>query len=384
LLKDYQLDRSRSTLGRLLNTGRRLRELVDRVVVIGSGSVYLAARALFDSCCHPFHNELSRADRGGWPRMFFDGQTVDNDATQGLLDLLGHAHGNAVVGSSLEHAPLSIDERWALVLLSAPGDGLATALAFDQYYSSLCQSHGAVFNDRQAANHLQAARVAELVIPVTGTTDPLADLPRRVPFAESYDAPAGLDPRFGLFSAWGLLPAAILGLDLVALLNGARAMTDRFEDAEPGNNPALQLAGIAHLFEQRGMSPKFRTSPVRGLESTVRWAAELDNTLHQRSPTVGNGAAAFTTQMIVDHVRRDRLRVGPSIAEHINTKSVAEPLDALVGRSWPELLVEVEAKSRLKEDQTPTVDLHLPRMDEPSMGQLLQLLMLASVVKNRL
>jgi glucose-6-phosphate isomerase len=37
-----------------------------------------------------------------------------------------------------------------------------------------------------------------------------------------------------------------------------------------------------------------------------------------------------------------------------------------------------------REDGRPTADLHLPRIDEAAMGQLFQMLMLATVVEGRL
>ncbi|MBT7729406.1 MAG: glucose-6-phosphate isomerase, partial [Planctomycetaceae bacterium] len=60
LLADYGTSRPKSELFSILQTARRLREAVDRVVVLGIGGSYMGTRALFESCCHPFHNELSR------------------------------------------------------------------------------------------------------------------------------------------------------------------------------------------------------------------------------------------------------------------------------------------------------------------------------------
>lgn len=71
LLAEYRADRDASELGRILKTAERLRESVDRVVVLGIGGSYMGARALMDACCEPYFNELSRADRGSRPRMYF-------------------------------------------------------------------------------------------------------------------------------------------------------------------------------------------------------------------------------------------------------------------------------------------------------------------------
>src|SRR5436189_6021436 len=63
-LSDYRQHRKNSLLGRMLTVARRLRETVDRVVVIGSPSLITAAQALLAAGGHPLHNELSRAQRG--------------------------------------------------------------------------------------------------------------------------------------------------------------------------------------------------------------------------------------------------------------------------------------------------------------------------------
>ena len=88
ILEDYRTNGDKSELGRILLTAKRIQESVDRVVVLGIGGSYMGARALMECCCQPYFNEYSRAERGGRPRMYFEGNNVDNDWSQGLLQLL--------------------------------------------------------------------------------------------------------------------------------------------------------------------------------------------------------------------------------------------------------------------------------------------------------
>ena len=113
LLDAYQTDRAASELGHILETAARLRDEIDRVVVLGIGGSYMGVRALMEACCHPYFNELSRAQRGGRPRMYFEGNNVDNDWTNGLLHLL----------SSDKEMP------WGIVVISKSGGTLETASA---------------------------------------------------------------------------------------------------------------------------------------------------------------------------------------------------------------------------------------------------------------
>src|ERR1700726_2352488 len=67
-----------SVLGRVLALTGRLREQVDRVVVLGIGGSYLGARALFEALRSSYHNELPSKDRQNSPRIYFEGNNVDN------------------------------------------------------------------------------------------------------------------------------------------------------------------------------------------------------------------------------------------------------------------------------------------------------------------
>ena len=93
LLSQYEADRQGSELARILAKTKSLMAELDRVVVLGIGGSYMGAKALMDACCQPYFNELSRGERGSRPRIYFEGNNVDNDASQGLLHLLGlNAH----------------------------------------------------------------------------------------------------------------------------------------------------------------------------------------------------------------------------------------------------------------------------------------------------
>ena len=119
LLAEYKEKRDASELGRILATARRISEAVDRVVVLGIGGSYMGARALFEACCHPYHNELSRGERGGWPRMYFEGNNVDNDARRACSTC-----------SAAAARPPTSTSRWAIVVISKSGGTLETAAAF--------------------------------------------------------------------------------------------------------------------------------------------------------------------------------------------------------------------------------------------------------------
>ena len=198
-LPERLLGEQRDLVDAMQRTADALASQVDRVVVLGIGGSYMGARALMDACCHPYHNEVPRRRRGGRPRMYFEGNNVDNDAVQGLLDL--------VEG----------DQDWALVVVSKSGGTLETAVALRVFLDALRRALGG-----------DARRLAERVIPITGQKGRLRDLAVALGCKTIFPVPEGVGGRFSVLSPVGLLPAALLGLDIVALLEGAAEMNRRF------------------------------------------------------------------------------------------------------------------------------------------------------------
>ena len=93
-LADYDTARPASDLFAILAAARDIRDTVDRLVVVAGGTIGPATRLLAASCCHPFHDQLGRGERGGRPRLsWLDGRS-DNDTIQGLLDLAARPAGS--------------------------------------------------------------------------------------------------------------------------------------------------------------------------------------------------------------------------------------------------------------------------------------------------
>lgn len=377
LLSEYRKNRTASELGRILATAKRIRDSVDRFLVLGIGGSYMGARALFEGCCHPYHNEQSRGDRGGRPRVYFEGNNVDNDASQALMDVLPQKFTSAV------------DDRWAIIVISKSGGTLETAVAFRQYLARLRAACG---NDAKA--------LAELVVPVTGESGRLYDLATALGCPDIFNIPEGVGGRFSILSAVGLLPASILGLDIVQLLEGAVAMNEHFRTAPPGSNLVLDYVAVCHLMEvRRNATIRVLSTWGKSLEATGFWYDQLlaesigkaeagampltvvnTRDLHSRGQQHQEGLRdKLITNLIVDTVRRDRLAVGRSELDH-------DKLNELAGKTLPDIMGAAIAGTNeaYREAGRPTANLHLPKLDEASLGQFFQMMMLATVVEGRL
>ena len=358
----------------------RLDGQVDRVVVLGIGGSYMGARALFEACCHPYHNELSRADRGGRPRIYFEGNNVDNDAVQGLLDLLG------------DRRRATSTDRWGIVVISKSGGTLETAVAFRQFLAVLERSCGGDRETSRRARHSghRPSRAGCSTWPAPWAA------------TRSFRFPTASAGGFRSSRAVGLLPAAVMGLDVVKLLEGAAAMNAHFRTAPPGENLVLRLRRRVPPDGDDSAAPRSACCRpgARGWKrsgcgttscSPKAWASTsagatpltVVNTrdLHSRGQQHQEGRRdKLITNVIVDQ-RAPRSAVGRPLASSTRTSSTRWPTRRCP-TSWPR---PSPARTRpMPKTVGPTADLHLPRLDEASLGQFFQMLMLATVVEGRL
>ncbi len=355
----------------MLKAAARIQNRVDRVVVLGIGGSYMGARALMECCCQPYFNEYSRAERGGRPRMYFEGNNVDNDWTQGLIHLLQ---------SDSEHP-------WSIVVISKSGGTMETAVAFRRFLTELERAVG-------------RSALAELVIPVTGQTGKLASLAEAIGCQDRFLVPDGVGGRFSIFSPVGLLPAAILGIDVVKLLEAAAAMNTHAQTAAAGENVVLDYVAVNHLLEkERNCNTRLLSLWSKSLESAGFWYDQLlaeslgkqelgalpvtvlnTRDLHSRAQQLQEGRRdKVVNNVIVDHWRTEPLAVG-------NSEWNDDGLNELADQTLPDIMNAAIAGTNqaLQADGRPTTDLHLPAADEAGIGQLLQMLMLATVMEGRL
>ena len=244
-----------SLLGRIRTAAETIRGEVDRFVVLGIGGSYMGARALFEALCHPRHNELSRSERYHVPRIYFEGNNLDNDTLAGLLELLqNHCRD--------KH---DVNQRWGMTVISKSGGTIETAVAFRLFREALEGYYGTDSDESR-----------RFIIPVTGEIGKLRDLSNLAGYHHVFPVPDGVGGRYSIFTAVGLLPAAVMGLNLELLLQGAADMTERFRTAPIGENPVLDYVGLGHVFEEEyGLNIRLFSTWGARLEAVGLWYDQL-------------------------------------------------------------------------------------------------------------
>lgn len=373
LLKDIQ------------STAARLQAELGSVVSLGIGGSYMGARALFEALCHPYHNELPadvRAKHAGGkevPRLYFEGHNLDNDAMQGLLDLL----------ECQSQTQPGRDGRWGIVVISKSGGTLETAAAFRIFREALEKRYGADSEESR-----------KYIVPVTGDTGKLRNVSNAQGYPDVFPIPDGVGGRFSVFSAVGLLPAAILGLDVEKLLQGAADMTEHCRTAPLGENPVLDYVAVCHLLEEEHhLTTRILSTWGSRLEALGLW---YDQLLAESLGKEEKGALPLTVVNTRDlhsrgqqhqEGRRDKLitnlRVESPSTDPIKLPEFSGDEDQLnqhAGKTIPQMLNAAfdGTNQAYAEVHRPTADIILPQLDEYTIGQTLQMLMLATVVEGRL
>ena len=352
-------------LTRIEKTGAEFRERADEIVLLGIGGSSMGPRALFSALCDPYHNERPRDARRNAPRIYFEGDNLDNNSLVALLDRLAHI----------------TDQRWRLLVTSKSGNTIETAIALRVFLSALEAKLG------------DAVEVAESLAVMTGAESPLRHLAVTLGCSNIFTLPDRVGGRFSVMTPVGLLPAAILGLDIRSLLAGAAEMTRVFGEADPGDNPPLDHAATSITAEEHhGMHVRVLSVWSKALEPLGLWHDQL---LAESLGKDGRGATPLTAVNTRDlHSRgqqhqagrRDKLITNLLVDESGNIPLVipartddTDELNRLAGRTLDEVLGAAIRGTNLAyaEDARPPSDIRLPRLDEFAMGGLLQMLMLA-------
>lgn len=381
MLDQFRRKQDASELGKVLRIANRLRDDVDRVIVLGVGGAYLGAKALFVALCHTHHNEMPAKLRMGKPRVYFEGNAVDNDSLQELFELLD----NTCVD------PEMLEERWGVIVVCKSGDTLETAAAYRAFRAEAAKYYGA-----------KSPMLKRVIVPVTGSNGKLRDLAKAEGYTDDdiLTVPDDIGGRYSVLTPVGLLPAAVMGLDVRALLLGAATMTKRFIEEPFDRNPVLQFAAVNYLMaKERRKSTRVLAAWSKKLEAVGWW---YDQLLSESLGKAGGGPTPLTVVQSRDlHSRGQQHQDGTrdKVINNLTVRSVKHPavmigmadrneddLNQFSRKGYPDLL-DAAFKGTMEayaDAARPTADIVLPSISEHTMGQLMQMLMLATVVEGRL
>ena len=226
---------------RIQAAAKKIRSDSQVLVVIGIGGSYLGARAVIELLGSADH-KLSPNK----PEIFFAGNGLSTDAMGDLIDYLA-------------------DKDWSINIISKSGTTTEPAVAFRVFKGLLEEKYGK-----------EAARKR-----IYATTDAHKGALKGLADAEGYDefvVPDAVGGRYSVLTAVGLLPIAVAGVDIEALMAGAAEAMDIL--AKPGaDNIAWQYAAARNALYDAGKSVEL----LVGYEPAFRFFAEWWKQLYGES-----------------------------------------------------------------------------------------------------
>jgi len=255
---------ARADLDAIRECAERLRGEVEDLVVVGIGGSYLGSRALLEAFAEPGRRGGMRIGNG--PEIHFAGEHLGGARLAGLLRRLE-------------------DRRFAVNVISKSGTTLEPSVAFRLLRGELVARFGA-----------EADRL------IVATTDPERGALRGM--AEdrgwtSFAIPPDVGGRFSVLSPVGLLPLAVAGLDVGALLEGAGKELERFLSKDsPEENPAMNYAMHRQHFYGKDLAVEVLSTFEPELFLLGDWWAQLfGESEGKEGKGIFPAAARFTTDL---------------------------------------------------------------------------------------
>jgi glucose-6-phosphate isomerase len=338
----------------------------ENLIVLGIGGSALGNIAIQSALNEPTYNLLPQSDRPG-PRIF----VVDNVDPANLASVLRICDPKVTLFN----------------VVSKSGETAETASQFMIIRQMLQNSVGSRWADH----------VVAITDPEKGTMRTICDQAG----ITTLPVPEGVGGRFSVLSPVGLFSAAMAGIDIEALLDGAKAMDERCSNEDTTKNPA---AILAHLLVHLGngsaeMQPKpnhVMMPYANSLKLMGDWYAQLwAESLGKRYDTKGNEVFAGYTPISAlgttdQHSQVQLYREGPNdkvigfcevedfAADQgmtIPTGMGVEAIEYLEGKRMVDLLNAEKRATEyaLVESQRPNYTIRFPKIDAHHIGEFIAL-----------
>ncbi len=221
---DLPVNYDREEFDRIKAAAARIKADTDVFIVIGIGGSYLGARAAIEFLKSNNYN-FKRKDT---PAIFFAGNTISGTQLSELLEICE-------------------GKRVSVNVISKSGTTTEPAIAFRVFRKYLEKTCG----HEEAVGRIYVTTDRE-----KGTLKNLAD---REGY-ETFVVPDDVGGRFSVLTAVGLLPIAVAGCDIDALMQGAADARLALSDPSLDANDAYRYAAARTALHRRGMAVELMVS----------------------------------------------------------------------------------------------------------------------------
>lgn len=327
-------------VARILETATSVRHEADALLVVGIGGSYMGARAAV---------EMLSADG---PAVLFAGYQ------------LSAAHFDEV-WQQLEEKHVYVN------VVSKSGSTLEPALIFRLLWPRLVARYG-----RDEASRR--------VVVTTGSAGPLRQLAEAHGFV-TLPIPEDIGGRYSVLTTVGLLPMAVAGIDIKAVLQGARDAALRFAEPDLAANPAYRYAAYRNLLYRQGKIIELLVTDDPKWQSFGEWWKQLfSESEGKNGQGIFPATAQFTTDLhsLGQYIQQGRRILFETVIE-VEKEPVSVPipeaadwadgLDFLTGKTLHWVNRQTMKATRLAhaDGGVPNLAVRVPAMDAYWFGQLI-------------
>ncbi len=224
----------------IILTAKDIKKKFDNFVVLGIGGSALGPIAVFQALCHLRHNELPKSKRK-FPKLYVE-DNVDPERMVALLDVLDldKTIFNVVTKSG------ATSETMAQYLIIMD--------ILKKKYGDKAKEHMIATTSSNKGNLIKIAKSEEL---------------------KTYYIPDGVGGRFSELCPVGLLPAAVVGIDIKMMLDGAAYMDKLCKIKDLKKNPALLCALLQYLAIKKDKNISVMMPYADSLKYIADWYCQL-------------------------------------------------------------------------------------------------------------
>ena len=226
-------------IARVVKAADKIKRSCDVFVAIGIGGSYLGARAAIEFCTSPRYNNLKKDT----PDIYFAGNDI---SASNLSELLSICEGRDV----------------CINVISKSGTTTEPAIAFRVFRELLEEKYG-----KEGA----AERIFVTTDKCRGKLKELSDLNGY----ETFVVPDDVGGRFSVLTPVGLLPIAVAGIDIYAMLEGAKAAKEAYAVCDIEKNDCYKYAAIRNILLEKGKSVEILATYESALAMTAEWWKQL-------------------------------------------------------------------------------------------------------------
>ncbi len=224
-------------INEIISYTNEVNKKAESFVVLGIGGSALGPLAVASALLHLHHNELPKSVRKA-PKLYVE-DNVDPERMSALLDVidLNTSYFNVITKS---------------------GETSETLSQFLILYSALKQKLG----EKEAKNRI--------IVTTTIGKGTLYQIAEKEGF-KIYGIGKGVGGRFSVLSAVGLVPFGVMGIDIKALLNGAKSASQSAENPDVFKNPALMTA----FLQTQGMKSGKNVSVLMPYADSLKFMSDF-------------------------------------------------------------------------------------------------------------